>query len=200
MLGSSRIFIAGVNHLLKDAGWARERLVVHPGRSVRLRADPFDVRFTITPDGTLIPAAPEAIPEVTLSVPLAETPRFLGGDMARAMNAVRIEGSADLADAIGFVFRNLRWDVEEDLSRVVGDIPAHRLISAAQGLHRAQMRAFDSFGANLSEYFAQEQGLLLTRHTLFGLADELRALRDDVARLEKRVSRVEGHARTRSGR
>lgn len=198
LFGSSRFFVAGVNHLLKDAEWARERLVVHPGRVVRLRADPIDIRFAITMDGTLTETDSDAEPEVTLSFPLREAPRLLSGDLSHIMNAVRIEGSADLAEAVGFVFRNLRWDVEEDLSRVVGDIAAHRMVSAAHSVREMHSHAWQALGANVSEYLAEEQGVLLTRRSEVGFSDELRALRDDVARLEKRVARLEARARERS--
>lgn len=198
VFGSSRVFVAGVNHLLKDADWARERLVVHPGRVVRLRADPIDIRFAIAADGTLTEADSEAEPEVTLSFPLSEAPRLVSGDLSRIMNAVRIEGSADLAEAVGFVFRNLRWDIEEDLSRVVGDIAAHRMVSAAHSVRDMHSRAWQALGANVSEYLGEEQGVLLTRRFEVGFADDLRALRDDVARLEKRVARIEGRSRDRS--
>jgi hypothetical protein len=41
--------------------------------------------------------------------------------------SVKLSGSADLAECLAFVFRNLGWDIEEDLASVLGDIPARRL-------------------------------------------------------------------------
>ena len=45
---------------------------------------------------------------------------------------VKIEGDVQLAAEIGWLADNLRWDVEEDLSRLIGDAPAHTLVSAAR--------------------------------------------------------------------
>ncbi|MDP2742650.1 MAG: hypothetical protein Q8O50_04170, partial [Hydrogenophaga sp.] len=45
---------------------------------------------------------------------------------------------------------NVRWDVEEDLSRFVGDAPAHTLGKFA----RAAAQALQSFLARLPEGFA----------------------------------------------
>jgi ubiquinone biosynthesis protein UbiJ len=187
---SSRAFSAALNHLLDGAAWARERLMAHPDRLVRLRADPVDIVVIILPDGRLGAAPDGAAPDVTLSVPLADAPRFLAGDASRAMNAVRVEGSAELADAFGFVLRNLRWDVEEDLARVVGDIPARRLVLGTRSLGEAGKRAWNALGENVAEYFAEEQGVLVTHASLAGFGDDVRALRDDVARLEKRIDRL----------
>lgn len=190
MSAPSRAFVAVLNHLLGGAAWARERLVVHPGKIVRLHAEPVDILIAIAPEGWVGAAPAGAAPDITLSVPLGETVHFLAGDASRAMNAVRVEGSAELADAFGFVLRNLRWDVEEDLSRVLGDIAARRLVLSARALATAAGRAHVAFGENVAEYFAEEQSVLVTRASLAGLAHELRTLRDDVARLAKRVDRL----------
>ena len=190
MSASSRAFSAALNHLLAGAGWARERLMAHSERVVRLRADPVDVVVTILPDGFLGAAPEGAAPDVTLSVPLADAPRFLAGDPSRAMNAVRVEGSAELADAFGFVLRNLRWDVEEDLARVFGDIPARRMVLGARSVGEAGKRAWEALGGNIAEFFAEEQVVLVTQARLAGFGEDVRALRDDVARLEKRIDRL----------
>ena len=70
--------------------------------------------------------APEAELEVSISLPAAAPLLALQGKDA-VMRAARIEGSAEFAETLGFVIRNLRWDAEEDLSKVVGDIAAHRI-------------------------------------------------------------------------
>ena len=50
---------------------------------------------------------------------MREGPMALGATL-------RIKGDAMLAQALGEVARAMNWDVEEDLSRVVGDAAAHR--------------------------------------------------------------------------
>ena len=52
--------------------------------------------------------------------------------MAGKPPPVKIEGDVQLAAEIGWLAENLRWDFEEDLSRVVGDVPAHALADAAR--------------------------------------------------------------------
>ncbi|NMG74583.1 ubiquinone biosynthesis accessory factor UbiJ [Aromatoleum diolicum] len=192
---STRGFLAAINHLLAPATWARERLTPHAGRSARLRAEPLECVFTIAPDGFLVEADAETEAAVTLSIPLSAVPHFLGGDHNKAMNAVRIEGNADFADALGFVFRNLHWDAEEDLSRVCGDIVAHRLVMAAHGLKDAQQRAWNALTGNLAEYLTEEQQTLVTRTSLEAHADRLRQVRDDIARLGKRLDRLSAPVR-----
>lgn len=182
--------LAAINHLLARADWARERLAAHAGRCARLHAEPVELLFEIDNEGYLVAAERDVEPGVTLSLPLSALPGLVGGDANKAMNAVRIEGNAELADTLGFVFRNLRWDAEEDLSRLFGDIVAHRMILGAGSLRQMHARAWAGLTGNLAEYLAEEQRALVTHGALAALADELRALRDDLARLDKRVGRL----------
>lgn len=182
--------LAAINHLLARADWARERLAPHAGRCARLRAEPLALTFAIDTNGYLVDTEDERTPDVTLSLPLSALPGLASGDTNKLMNAVRIEGSAELADTLGFVFRNLRWDAEEDLSRLFGDILAHRMVEGATSLRRMHERAWAGLTGNLAEYLAEEQQALVTRAALQGFGDELRALRDDLARLDKRLGRL----------
>jgi len=47
---------------------------------------------------------------------------------------VQIEGDVQLAAEIAWLADHLRWDVEEDLARLMGDVPAHALADAARKL------------------------------------------------------------------
>ena len=186
----TRSLLAALNHLLGPATWARERLLPHAGSVARLRAEALDILFEIGTDGFLQPSTGDATPAVVLSVSFDAFPSVLSGDLNKAMSSVRIEGNAEFADALGFVFRNLQWDSEEDLSRLLGDIAAHRVVQSARALRTGGARALTNLGENLSEYFAEEQQLLVTRHALAEFAHEIRRLRDDLARLDKRTTRL----------
>ncbi|MCK0510071.1 ubiquinone biosynthesis accessory factor UbiJ [Aromatoleum buckelii] len=187
---ATRGFLTALNHLLAPAPWARERLSPHAGRHALLHADPFEITFTVRADGFLAAADPAMTPSITLSLPLGALPGFLTGDSGKAMSEVRIDGNAEFADALGFVFRNLRWDAEEDLSRVLGDILAHRVMLGAQAVRDGGLRAWQALGGNVAEYLTEEQPLLVTRVALEGHGGELGTLRDDLARLDKRVARL----------
>jgi ubiquinone biosynthesis protein UbiJ len=44
---------------------------------------------------------------------------------------VRIEGDVQLAADVNWLVDNVRWDLEDDLARVIGDAPAHNLAGIA---------------------------------------------------------------------
>lgn len=183
-----------VNHLLSSAPWARDRLQAYAGSVLRLKFDSIIFNLEIDADGFFSPHQGEENmarqTDVTISLPLSHLPTAMFSGTDKLMNAVTLQGNAELADTIGFVFRNLEWDVEEDLSRLIGDIPAHRVLQIAKSLKRDQTHAITALGGNLSEYFAEEQNVLVSKKLSDAFDSDLRQLRDDLARTEKRIDRL----------
>ena len=188
----SSLFLSATNHLLSQAGWARQRLQPHAGRTARLVLSPVaEIDFSVTNEGQLAEWSGEEAPEVSLRLAVADLPRLLVDGLETAMRHVRIEGNAELAEALGFVFRHLRWDTEEDLARLFGDIAAHRLVEGGRKVVDEGRRSLERASGNVAEYLTEESTLLVPRKALPAFAEEVVALRDAVARLDKRVARLE---------
>lgn len=124
-----------LNHVLMQEKEAQNRLLRKKGSVVHVRWGPFALDLVITPAGLVDRAQPGAKPDLLLAV-AAESPAVvLQSVLAGKAPPVKIEGDVQLAAELGWLADNLRWDVEEDLSRLIGDVPAHTLASAArQGL------------------------------------------------------------------
>lgn len=184
------VFVAAQNHQLGSAPWARERLRAYAGKGVTIAAGALVLHFSIGEEGYLRPVANAGASDVLIEVPLTELPALIrpGTDGVKAQ--LRLDGNADLAETVGFVFRNLRWDIEEDAAHFLGDIAAHRLGEALRTLRLAHMRIFEGARDNTIEYLTEEARLLVTRSDFDGLMPSLLGLRDDIARSEKRVERL----------
>lgn len=175
-----------INHLLRANDWARERLLPHAGRVVQIDHPPFSTRLAVTADGCVAGAAADAAPAVTLQVTPGLMLRLIARD-ATAWQDVRVEGDAAFAAAIHHVARNLHWDAEEDLSKVVGDIAAHRIAQTARTLGAWGRQSADNLARSFAEYWTEERPLIASRVEVEQFYRDVDALRDDVARLEKRV-------------
>ena len=130
-----------VNHVLAQEPQAQERLARQAGRLVQARWRRFEMRLRITPAGLLELAGPEGQADLTLSL-AEESPWQLAQAAFRGDKPpVRIEGDVQLAADINWLVEHVRWDFEEDLSRLVGDAPAHAI---AEAFRRAlgALRAF----------------------------------------------------------
>src|ERR1700676_5495393 len=131
---ASKAFAAAVNHVLVRESWARERLTPYAGKTARLVVPPFAFFLCVKPDGLIAAIDETEAPpfDVTLSVPAEAVPAFLQGGQAAVMKHVRIEGDAEFATTIAKLAEHLRWEPEEDLARVIGDGPAHRIGSTVR--------------------------------------------------------------------
>lgn len=191
----ARPFVAAVNHLLAGADWARRKLAPHAGK--RAAFDVFPARFAVEVcgDGTLAAAGADAPAAVTIRLTHLNLLELLAGGRD-AWRSAEVEGDAEFAAAISQVAANLRWDVEEDLSQVVGDIAAHRLAGAGRTAAAWPRQAARSLAENAAEYLTEEAHLLVTPLQASEFVRAVDALRDDAERLEKRIERL---ARLRAG-
>ena len=85
-------------------------------------------------DQRLLDLAPTAqLPDLQLTL-ADESPFSLAQAAVRGEKpAVRIAGDVQLAAEVQWLVDHVRWDIEEDLSRIIGDAPAH---AAGQVLRR----------------------------------------------------------------
>ncbi len=181
--------VAAINHLLGREQWARDRLVPFSGQRVRFRLAPLpDLVLEIDESG-LVGACTDEDVALTLTIPPAALPRIIARDEA-ALREVGLDGDAALASTVQFLFQNLRWDVEEDLSRVVGDVVAHRMAGAARAFSAWQREAAGRLGENITEYLKDEAGLLMHSYELDAFGREVDEVRDGVERLDKRIQRL----------
>lgn len=180
-----------INHLLRGAGWARDEFKRFAGRSARFEAFPFTLSLTVLDSGEVALADAAATPIVTARVTPGLMLRLAARDET-AWQDIEIAGDTDFAAAIHHVARNLRWDVEEDLSRVFGDIAAHRMAETGRTLNRWGAQALENTGRAFAEYWTEERPLIAGRRDLDEFNRAVDALRDDVARLEKRIENLSG--------
>jgi ubiquinone biosynthesis accessory factor UbiJ len=129
-----RRLVLTLNHVLQQEPEAMARLKRQAGRAVEAQWRMFTVRLQATPAGLLDLAPQEAVPDLTLTVtedsPFALAQAALRGDKP----PVRISGDVQLAAEVQWLVDHVRWDMEEDLSRIVGDAPAHAVGNAMRSM------------------------------------------------------------------
>lgn len=183
--------VAALNHLLKGQGWASESLRPFAGKCVLLRLAPLpDLRLLILEPGSVDAAPAEVAADLTVTVQSGALPLLLARDPA-AMAQVDLTGPVDLASTVQLLFRRLAWDAEEDLSKILGDVLAHRVAGTARDFIEWQKQAAWRLAQNASEYLTGEQPLLAHGAETATLRRNLASLNEDCARLERRLELLE---------
>lgn len=126
-----------LNHVLAAEPAATDRLRAHTGRSLQLQLEgwpallpaPPPLAFRVSPAGLLEWCGAEPLPGPDLSVQLdASNPALAMAQWAAGERPrVAVQGDARFATDLSWLMDNLRWDVQDDLARLVGQAPAHEL-------------------------------------------------------------------------
>lgn len=118
-----------LNHVLMQEPEAMARLARQSQRSAQMQWREFTIDLMATPAGLLDLAPPGLRADLLLTVEESSPLSLIGKTIAGEKPGVRIEGDVQLAAEVNWLVDHVRWDIEEDLSRVMGDVAAHRLAS-----------------------------------------------------------------------
>ncbi|TDR73518.1 ubiquinone biosynthesis accessory factor UbiJ [Paludibacterium purpuratum] len=188
--------LALFNHILGQHPEVRAELAELAGRRVALAMPPMTLSGVITDVGLLAASAGE--PEATVRVkPLAALSAQWSGRVPD-FSDLELAGDNELAQRFGHLAGQLRWLPVEDLSGLLGDAAAHRIegwLRRSAGFKGAvAWRVLDSW----IEHLRDEMPLLTHKRDVERFVAAVDALRDDAARLEKRLARLEAERGSRS--
>jgi ubiquinone biosynthesis protein UbiJ len=194
----------GINHVLAGEPWASAELAKHAGKAIALEM-PFG-RFAVQitnsglleavrhADSTEISDG-EAVPPIRTALVLTISSQALstlltssGPIRENAFKSVTIAGDADLAQLLGRLAGQLRWEYEEDLSKIIGDAPAHFAVAQGKKIASAGKAAGRDLLENTVEYLSEEKKVLLNQRDFAIHKNQLMELRDSVERLDKRIA------------
>lgn len=184
-----------LNEALEDSPRARDLVGHLEGRTCRVELRELEAGFLLEPAAgrVRVGAADETPADVTISGTL---PALLRANFDREglPEGVRVSGDAALAQRFQQLLAEAEFDWEARLARVLGDAPAHQLARAGRGLYGWAREAVAALGDSLAEYLREESALLPRRAEVEAFLREVDVLRDDVARLEARLARLERHS------
>lgn len=145
-----------LNHVLAAEPLATLRLKPHAGRCIQLHFDRWPDRlpalpptaFQVTPAG-LLEWRTDPVDDPALRVSIDASNPALG--LAHALTGRRpridVAGDAAFAADLNWLIDNLRWDVEDDLARAVGQAPAREIARLAGGIAVAMRGAAQAVDA-----------------------------------------------------
>jgi ubiquinone biosynthesis protein UbiJ len=134
------------------------------------------------PADALVVGTPGALLQMMTGAP---RPRSAGD------KGVQIKGDAEAAALYRELLQLAKPDLEEELSRLIGDLPARRLARFSRQTRSWFANAGRSLGANISEYLQEESRDLVNRTDLEEFLQATDELREALDRLEARIKRLD---------
>ena len=178
-----------LQHLLTQNSWANAILQPYAGKAVQFDIASIKANIIILEDGGLAIAGETNIADATICISASLLLRLIAQDEAAKVQIV-ISGDTHLATEFAKVLSSMRWDYEDDLSKLVGDVSALKISQfgrdAATGIKRNSIQLAEM----LSEYWQEEKPLIAKNRLVEKFNTEVDTLRADVARFEKRLTKL----------
>ncbi|MCG6935196.1 MAG: SCP2 sterol-binding domain-containing protein [Proteobacteria bacterium] len=171
------------------------RLGDFSGKVIAIELHGFDLTLYLLPgpDGINLMTRYAGQPDTVMAgTPLAMARMALGPDASQVLFSgdVTIRGDVETGQRFKHLLDQLDIDWEELLSRLTGDVVAHKLGNLLRSTADWGQDALGILGDNTAEYLQQEAYDLPTPEATREFLQDVDCLRDDVARLEARLSRL----------
>ena len=178
-----------LQHIINQNNWSREYLMPFAGKVLQFDFVIIKSSLVILEDGSLSLAGETASVDATIHLPPSLMLRLLASDDAAKMQ-IKVDGDTHLATQVSKVLQQLRWDIEEDLSYLVGDIAANKISkNSLNAFNTAKKQGID-LAEMVSEYWQEEKQILAKKMHVEQFNMEVDNLRSDTARLEKRLQKL----------
>jgi len=186
----SSVALAPLNHILLSESWAKRRLQPHTGKTIQICVSPFlNTTLTVQESGELLAVANSSNIDTTATFTLGLLSRLLT-HAEGAYSEISISGDDAFAEELIYISKHLHWDVEQELSKVTGDIFAHRIVQTSQDIKCWRSETAENLSAALAEYWLEEQPLLAkSSHTKEFITD-VHTLSNEMEQLEIRIEKI----------
>lgn len=191
-LHPNQVSVNLLNALLNREPWAKDKVAAHAGKTVRINIARFSFLYTLHYDGSLSVADAAIVPNVSLSLPedkFSELPDAIRNrDNPQLLSSLlHLEGDAGLAQLVSDLARDLRWDIEHDLTRMVGPILAKRLMQGFGFVRESGQELVRRGTENVSEYLSQEAHVVLSRPAFERFQEQVKQKNKQLDELQNRL-------------
>jgi ubiquinone biosynthesis protein UbiJ len=193
-------FAATLNRNIAGSSRARALCAKLEGRSLAVHVEaplPLHLGVRVAQGVVHFDRAPPGESDATVTgTPLALLALVGRDSQARLRDGtVRLTGDGEIVQSFHELLQAARPDLEEEVSRLVGDVPAHQLGNLARSLSGWSRRSFATFTTNVAEYLQEESRDLVTRTEADEFNSAVDDLREAADRLEARIERLARGAR-----
>ena len=176
-----------INHLLSHNDWMQSKLVFYKNKTINISISEYEFFFKIQDNGQLeIVDRPEKV-DCTIKLTMNELiNQFINGKNRK----ISIEGDLELAKEISEILKQIEWDIEEDLSKYIGDIPAVHSTRLIKKFFNSSKNNINNLSSSLFEYWEEENKILAKKNHVDNFNSEVDKIAEDTDRLEARINTI----------
>lgn len=178
-----------LQHITLQNSWSKPYLSLFAGQVLQFDFVLTKANLLILEDGSLSLAGETATPDATIHISPSLALRLMANDEAAKMQ-IKVDGDAHLASEVSKVLQKMRWDIEEDLSQITGDIAASKAGETVRKVASEIKQQGINLADMLAEYWQEEKPVLAKKRVVEQFNQDVDTLKSDTARFEKRLQKL----------
>jgi len=182
--------ILPINYVLRHESWVSKWLLSYEGKSVRICMPPLvDLKMVVLANGEFGQGNADLEADTTLSFSPSVLPGLIAQDES-AYDAIHIAGDSLFAEDLITICKSLKLNIEQELGKFIGDIPAHRVAEAGENLFQWHIHLVKNISEAFGEYWSEEQPMVVKPNELGNFSRQTEEIKNDLEMLEIRINRL----------
>jgi ubiquinone biosynthesis protein UbiJ len=177
-----------INHILDQNDWANTKLKRFKGKSIQIQISDIEINFLVKNDGKIVSIEKCDKPETVIKMTIKTLIDLM---INKKMEDISITGDIEFAKNITDTIKKMQWDIEEDLSKLIGDLPAVGLIRIGKSIMNNTRNNVISFGETLKEYWQEENQILAKKRHIDKFINQVDIIAEDTDRLEAKINIIQ---------
>ncbi len=175
------------NHLLLQNDWMQSELVGHKNKIIAIEISGFKIIFKVKDDGQLEMIDEDKKYDCEISLTIND---FVGQLINDKNGKISIQGDIELANKISQILKKIEWDIEEDLAKYIGDVPAIQTTKLLKKIKNTGKNNLQNLTGSLVEFWQEENQILAKKRDVEKLNSDIDIIVEDTERLEARIKNI----------
>ena len=173
-----------LDHLLSQNDWMQSKLVDHKNKIILIEISDLKLILKVDENGLLHSLSEAEKFDCIIKL----TVNSLISQLINNNNSnISIEGDLELANQVAQVLKKIEWDIEEDLSKYIGDIPAIQTTKILKKVVARGQKNIGNITGALLEYWQEENKILTKKINVEIFNSEVDKIVEDTDRLEAKI-------------
>ena len=176
-----------LDHLLSQNDWMQTKLIDHKNKVVVIEISSIKLILKIDEKGLLHSLNETKEFDCIIKLTVND---FINQLINKNNGNISIKGDLELAHQVSQVLKRIEWDVEEDLSRYIGDIPAIQATKVLKKIVTNSQKNISNITGALLEYWQEENKILTKKRHVEIFNSEVDKIVEDTERLEAKIKKI----------
>ena len=176
-----------LDHLLSQNDWMQTKLIDHKDKVVVIEISGLKLILKIDEKGLLHSLYESEEFDCVIKLTVND---FINQLINKKNGNISIKGDLELANQVSQVLKKIEWDVEEDLSKYIGDIPATQATKVLKKIVINSQKNISNITGALLEYWQEENKILTKKRDVEIFNSEVDKIVEDTERLEAKIKKI----------